>query len=856
MLRNLAIVVAIVGWVQTGLADVKFVAYQGVPFGVGTLTISDSEELLNPRNNSGVDVPEVSLLQLGDQAFYPVVEHRIPRPNDERPLVVHFLFKPADSISVTFGHSAQELTTSVQADANAYQEQLEQWWQAWTGYVSRSARTDRYPPELDQYLATMLAQRLGKAVPKIEPAPGIYSSADETARIMAFMTGTESIRLAMQKEELLKPAGGDTSVMQPLPVATSPPAALIPDVDDHVPVEPIVLAVPPECFYLRFGSYDNFSWFRKRVNEWGTDVRDLLSARSIDYHVSDRLQTQLQLHDTELTELLGPAVISDVALIGNDPFVREGAGLGILFQAANNALLSANVQLQRAKCAAADNDVTLAPVTFPDCSTAGTFLSSPDNRVRSFYVVYGNYHLITTSRHLAKRFLDVTEGRQESLGATNEFRYSRSVTPLSRDDSAFLYLSDPFFRSFVDPGFRVEMTRRARSDNQIQLVQFAVLAAKSEGMAVDSIEALIEGRFLPEGFAARADGSALEIRYGQVIDTVRGARGTFVPIADLPVTEITEAEARAYERFSAAYRRLWTKMDPATVAVSRKKEGDFERLTMDLHVYPFPVREYGLLLMFAQKRSAQRLVHPENVLMMAEAHVFGAPLFAGLVDADIPFTVKDGEVDLPVDRNDNHPWFIGSRKAGVLEGFMGKTPVADGEFTTNDDQWVGTTVGLRKGDFTLYAKRRDVINSVMNQLKVVDAVREAQYRVHFGDLAKSKGVAVTHAFAWSRALRMSTGNALLLNRLNSQLHVSDNDMLSTAETLFQGTLLCPFGGTFERIAGPADSLRSGAWSSTRSVEWTDYRLPMLDRLHAADFELTAEGTTLTTHVELLLDDAD
>jgi len=853
MLRNLVGVGVLFGLIHSAIAEVTLVAYRGTPFGVGTLTVTNDEEPENAISKLGFELPAGALLQLGDEAFYPVVEHKIPRPDDQRPWVVHFLFNPADSVSVTFGLTAEDFNAAVQSDTDAYQTHLKQWWHAYSGQASRNAREDHYPPEIDQYLVTMLGQRLGQAIPRIAPVPGIYRSADEITQLMAYMTGTESIRLAMQKEELLKPMGGPTTVMQPLPVATSPPAVQIPDVKAEVPVEAIALAVPPECFYLRFGSYYNFSWFRQQVDKWGTDTRDMLTARSINYHVSERLQSQLQLHDTELARLLGPAVISDVAVIGNDPFVREGAGLGILFQASNNAALSANLQLQRANCAASEDDVTLAPATFPERKTAGTFLSSPDNRVRSFYVVHGDYHLVTTSRHLAERFLDVTEGQQEALGVTNEFRYSRSVTPLSRDDSAFLYLSDPFFRSFVDPAFRVEMTRRARSENQIQLVQFAVLAAKSEGMSADSIDALIEGPFLPQGFGVRADGSALEIRGGQVIDTVRGARGSFVPIADIPVTEITASEARAYEMFSRAYRRLWTKMDPATVAISRKTEGDFERLTMDLHVYPFPVSEYGFLTMFAQKKSAQRMVHPENVLVMGEAHLFGSHFFAGVLDAEFPFSVKNGEVDVPMARADEQPWFIGVRKVGIIEGFFGKKPLADGDFTTNDDQWVGTTVGYREGDLTVFAKHREVIDNVFHKLEVVDAEREAHYRVHFGDLSKAKGVAVTHAMAWSRALKMSRGNERLLNHLTDQLHVPDEKALDTAQSLFRGSLLCPFGGEFQLSSVGNGPVEQGLWTSTKSVEWSDYRLPLVNHLHGAEFELTIEGTTLTTHVELLLD---
>ena len=43
------------------------------------------------------------------------------------------------------------------------------------------------------------------------------------------------------------------------------------------------------------------------------------------------------------------------------------------------------------------------------------------------------------------------------------------------------------------------------------------------------------------------------------------------------------------------------------------------------------------------------------------------------------------------------------------------------------------------------------------------------------------------------------------------------------------------------------------WMSTKKPTPEKYRLPVLDRIRGAEFELTLEGTTLTTHMDLLMD---
>ena len=98
-------------------------------------------------------------------------------------------------------------------------------------------------------------------------------------------------------------------------------------------------------------------------------------------------------------------MISDIAIIGSDTFLKEGAGIGVVFHARVNELLEQNLNMQRQLRADSDPEVTLTDVTFEGESGTYSLLSTPDNRVRSFYVRSGDFHLVTTSRTIARRFL-------------------------------------------------------------------------------------------------------------------------------------------------------------------------------------------------------------------------------------------------------------------------------------------------------------------------------------------------------------------------------------------------------------------------------------------------------------------
>ena len=187
------------------------------------------------------------------------------------------------------------------------------------------------------------------------------------------------------------------------------------------------------------------------------------------------MEKQLVVKQTVLSRMLGDTVIADVAIIGTDMFFREGAAYGILFHARNNLGLSTSFVQQRLE-RINQGGVTEEKVKFGE--KVVSYLASPDGTVRSYYVADGDFHFITTSKHLVARFLATASGKG-ALGASREFRHARSIMPLSRGDTVWASQRNLASRSGAGERSVVRVMRRLRAAGLIELLK----ASKSKGEA-------------------------------------------------------------------------------------------------------------------------------------------------------------------------------------------------------------------------------------------------------------------------------------------------------------------------------------------------------------------------------------
>lgn len=867
---------------RTGEPAVEVVALAGQPFGVGHIRVvrTDGKPSTQPRDLT------YAVSDPAGRIHYPAfLRETVPGAGIRGQVIATgawFLFRGDEPLTVTFDDAIDVTTRKItpHRDNEAHRVDLDRWWQ----HYQSSARTETTSPSGNPLVHNYAIHRLARRLHLEPPQSRSAVMPNDVQQITGVFLGTEELRLAMQQDRLLDLDEVIEPLDQPLPEAASPPPIDIPQVD-QAPAEPLAAHVPAECFYVRFRTYSDFRRLRELVDVWGGNLRGMTESKSLDYQIANRLERQLALRETELAKRFGDNAIGEMAVIGADVFVREGAAIGILFQARQAALLSAAISAQRAEALSADKSVS--EQTIEIAGRKVSLLSTPDNRVRSFYAVDGDFHLVTTSSTLVRRFFEAGAGT-DALAGLNEFRWALSKQPAGCDDATLLYLSDPFIRLLVSPAYRVEMTRRMQADADLELVALARLAAASEQAPAGTIEELVQGGFLPTKFPSRPDGSHVLLRDGDAQDSLRGARRTFLPVLDVKVDRITKSEADGYRKFAIAYRRLYTRMDPVVAWIRQAANpAGSASLIVDSAVTPFTQQNLGAVANVFGPAERKQLAPIEDAILFAEANIaFWGPshVFAGLLDHPVVATLHEGELIQPDWQSTPRPVFLGERghtlRDLVLNSYREIEDLGDGFFKLKQSGPEPIHFGWRREDWSLVGGELGALRRIAPQLKLVEADRPAQVRVHVGDLARSRIAPVVQAYFFLQDRTASQSNARLLETLHEQLHVDNATALATAEDLLAAKLVCPLGGTYEHarppIGYPAPQeprWRSTAWSQLqrpgfpgfRSLQETigsvnavpiEYRSPFLERFQGLDVEVRFEERTLWTHFELSMTSGD
>lgn len=554
----------------------------------------------------------------------------------------------------------------------------------------------------------------------------------------------------MQKDRLLWNTSRAEKLSKPLPEGVSIPEVATPVVPANVAIEPIAHHVPYDCFYIRCGSFKNFNWLRDNMDTLGSQLRNVIQRTTVDYKIQQRLEKQLAMKETALSRLLGGTVISDVALIGSDTFLSDGAGLGLIFEARQNALLKSQITEQR-KLAAKAAGIEVQTVTI--AAREVSLINNADQSVRSFYVIDGDYHLVTNSKKLVEDFVNAGEGTN-SLADLNEFRHARNLMQLKENHTVFVYLSDPFFRRLLSPAVRTEMTRRIQALGEIEMVQFARVAASSEQRKLRTVAQLIDSDFLPESFLHRSDESHAQVVNGETVDTLRGAAGVFVPVVDIPIERLTESEHSAYEAFKSEYRLMWTRMDPVTIGITRQKYSKkHDKLVFQFHITPY-VRRGGLgfLAGYLQPDDKTQLKRLPGDLMGVEfclnALVSGSDkdtkIFFNVREFRVKYIVRQGQVKQ--DHSVEPLYYLGFTPKSMMSPGKLK-PDKDGYYDASKHGvfWGNQGFGRVFDDFRVFSNSKEVLEKVTPDTEIVPAARAAQLRMWFSDLKKSKAYPMLNA---------------------------------------------------------------------------------------------------------------
>lgn len=844
------------------LARIDVECHAGKPYGVGRITVGrndvrgaiDDASLFITERNRRVHYPAFQAGRVG-----PIIGRFIGGAGSVDNFTVTFLFSGDEPLKVTL-YTPEPIVLDVvphSKRAREHERLLTRWWRDYNANLRDQQDEGDYPPLVQTYLAAVLSQRLNLQPPLL--SRGKETPPSEGQEILEVLAGTQRLREATMRDTLLGRSDREEANI-PLPPAIAWPEIEAP-FDEKLPIEAIAAHVPRDWFYARFGRFNNFLWLNKLLEEHGGDLGRLVTTRGFRQPLNARLQMQLSMKTDALAELLGETAIADVALVGRDMFMQEGAAMGVLFHARNSGLLARDFNGKRK--AVFDRDKK-AGCTLETVKIAGkdvSFLSTPDNRIRSFYAIDGDFHLITTSQAMVEQFL--TLQKEQSLAQAAEFRHARTKLPLDRNDTAFVFASSYFLRGLVSPQYQTELRRRLQSVTDMEILELARMAAQGDGAPASTIDELIAGGYAPRGFGKRPDGSGIVMTDDGSLDSLRGSRGTFTPIPDVAIELVTPSEAARAQRQAQFYASSWKQMDPIFAAVGRfkKNETGLERIVVDAYISPFEESKYGWVTSMLGPPVENRITAAAGDVIQVQAFLSGGLLdpsvgphhmFLGVQD-HVPLTdLRSTNLLKTLELLRTTPGYLGAwPKTGFIDrlplGLAGTEPDAYGYSKMLFGLW------RRQGDgFSVLSFDPQLLATVTPQLAVVPSEDRAQIRIHVANLAETKVTGLVNSLYYEQARRTSVGNAKLMQVLVQQLGVPIDAAKAEAEKLVDAELVCTLGGDYTVTESRSGLKRwtSTAWPTANYQLPADYVSPLLVWFRGLDAGLTKSPDQLVAHIEL------
>ena len=728
---------------------------------------------------------------------------------------------------------------------------MNQWWKEYVRGAEAAAQAGDYPDLIEAYLISMLANRLEIPVPRKQ-----RPKEDPLTETVNLLLDVESIRSDLVRGWFAGQLENEPANL-PLPPPIKWQTIRAEPVPGDVVVEPMAERVPVDCFYFRFGTWDNQVWVKKLLEEFGGDLTRMVSLRGYQARIQQKFLDQLALESTQLDEWFGGNLIKDVAIIGSDTYFGSGPAVGVLLHASGSKTLADRIGSKRRSFA----DTKPGEINLNNVAIAGrevSLLSTLDNRYRSFYLVDGDFHLITNSRSLVEKFISCQESGL-TLGRSAEFRYIRWLMPVDRDDTIFAYLSSAFFQNLLTPQYQIELRRRSQVIAEMQMIQLARLAAGVEGYPRAPLEFLAGNRFLPPGFDSRQTSSQIAETADGWIDSVRGRRGFFLPIPDTAVESVSPSEAEWFARRSSYFSENIPQLDPMALAIKRYRQGErIERVVFDGRIAPVGEKKYGWLmgglgepLKSSVEGDKDELVHLQASLRSgiwnrsAPAH----QLFAAIQDEPLPVQkLRPASMLEAWNTMKEIPGYLGSQpKAGALDWLprLGDEPDTEGyTFSRLLELW-----RLQFDDYAVLAFERERLERLRTQLHIEPNERSAQIRLEVRDPSRSDLRDWVNVVNYRRSWQTSIANIRMLNVLNEQFGVPVDDARRVAEDLLDVRLVCSLGGEYRvtEVEG-RKAWTSSLWPSFSAPTLPEgYMAPLLKWFRGLELEVTKLENQFSVH---------
>lgn len=889
---------------QLADSDLKVSAYaiNGQKFGVAKIRIQGLEDL---SRRWQLEQPIV----IHSQECRTWLPAWVSRENnnlfDDASHEIYFVFDQGfpESVELKLPALKQKLNVPVtKAAAGAvYASEVNRWWQAF------GAQSNELVPKDLRNINKDLLDSLGSLLslhPRHSASQTSSSSQleQEFERTLGMLLGFESVRLAMMTDESNSRLTSAEANMRlpaslniaPVPIQAFPSSVKPPEISSMV---------PKDCYFVRCQTLDNYLWLRGLLLDWGGSLNELVSSSVVSTDVRARLERQLGLSAEALSAAGANDLIQDMAVIGSDLLFEQGAGVGILLKSssAGGAKLTQIIEDMRSEVAARALHVESAGVR-------GSFLTTDDHQVRSYYFRLGDYHLITNSSHLLRSVI-VAKQSKNSLADLSEFKYALATHPSAGDSKILFYLSDPFFRRLASAPFRIELGRRRAAEADCRRLHLATMMANATDYGTLDKRALIESSLLPKGFGTRCDGSSVDVVDGNAVDSLRGKPGTFLPVVDVRVHRCNYSEQQAYRNFTTKYRQQWRLMDPvfASLDVLPESQGR-EKLHLSVHITPYAQSEYRFLTQYLGSATTKYLSGGSDELMGISASLkdggtaYSAHL--GVKDTQLDFTIEQGQ--LKVDGRVEPNAFVhdrsfaavtptGTRGLMTLNGLrtslQKREPIplarsrpapqrravqtASNPFSMITSIFDPQGMVIRAGatafgeafkaaaaadvtmnsKWAIYSTNLKLRRQIDKELSFMEAPLPAEIHANVSDVSDSAIAPYLSAHSFCDARYQSAKVAGWLDFWSFGLNADAQDFLASVEHVCRGSLVCPLGGEFIRTSEEESRWTSTKWESPSLSQVSqvpdDYKFEFIDWFKGLNLRFSLNARSLESDIEVI-----
>lgn len=262
-----------------------------------------------------------------------------------------------------------------------------------------------------------------------------------------------------------------------------------------------------------------------------------------------------------------------VALTGSDTCFPTGTDVAVLFETAQPGILEGLLIAQVSLAAARNKEAKPVDGEIQGVKYHG--VRSPDRSISSYVARIKDAVVVTNSTHQLERLAGVAQGKCKSIASLPEYTFFRDrYRRGDADETALVFLSDATIRRWCGPRWRIANSRRTRD------------AAVMSELQASQMDRLVTTKVTPGPIYTElpiSSAGELKLTSAGVTSQQLGTLEFMTPIAEMPLDEVTAAEAEAYNRWRDGYQRNWNwAFDPIALRVAIAKG----RMAADLTVMP------------------------------------------------------------------------------------------------------------------------------------------------------------------------------------------------------------------------------------------------------------------------------